>query len=159
MYFDEENLIRSFMQIENEVKLGFMSNLLKSDQVIENLTFPYDLQGFKDCFKWFFTLLSQVLGLDNDKEVHEVMVSLVYSVSQSEVTNQDINFDEFLVENIHSQLMNFHAKRTFRYQTLLLQIIVQQNWNELQKLDVDFVYKYSQSLRGIRRQTFCPFCK
>ena len=68
MPFDEQSLIRSFRQTENEVKLGFMSNLLKSDQVTEKLTFPYDLQNFKDCVKPFFALLSQGLGLDNDKQ-------------------------------------------------------------------------------------------
>ena len=113
-----------------------MSNLLKPNHVSEKLSFRYDLQVFKDCVKPFFALLSQVLGLDNDKQVQEVMVSVVYSLTQFESTNQDINFDEFLTESIHSQLMNFHTKRNFRYQTLLLQIIVQQNWNELQKMGV-----------------------
>ena len=79
--FNEENLISSFRKIENEVKLGFMLNLLKSNQAIEKLTFPYDLQDFKDCVKQFFSLLSQVLCLDNDKQVQEVMVSLAYSLS------------------------------------------------------------------------------
>ena len=120
MSFDEESLLRSFRQIENEVKLGFMSNLLKPDHVSEKLSFPYDLQVFKDCVKPFFALLSQVLGLDNDKKVQEVMVSLMYSLSQFVSTNQDINFDEFLAESIHSQLMNFHTEKAFRYQTLQL---------------------------------------
>ena len=79
------------------------------------------------------------------------MVILAYSLSQSEVTSQDINFDEFLVEYIHSQLMNFHTEITFKYQTLLLQIIVQQNWNELQKVDVDLftdTLNFSEELGG-----------
>ena len=63
------------------------------------------------------------------------MAILVYSLSQSESANQDINFDEFLVESIHSQLMNFHMQKTFKYHTLLLQIIVHQNWNDLHKMD------------------------
>ena len=59
------------------------------------------------------------------------MGSLVYKLSHSESANQDINFDGFLVESIHSQLMNFHMEKSFRYQTLLWQIIVHQNWDEL----------------------------
>lgn len=79
------------------------------------------------------------------------MVSLVYNMSQFEVTNKDINFDEFLAENIHSQLPKFHTERTFRYQTLLLHIVIQQNCNELQKLDVDLfidTLNFSKELRG-----------
>lgn len=53
-----ENLIISFRQIEIEAKLGFMSTLLNTDQAIEKLTFPYDLQDFKYYVKPFFTLLS-----------------------------------------------------------------------------------------------------
>ena len=40
--FNEENLIRSFSQTENDVKLGFMSRLLNPDQVLDKLSFPYD---------------------------------------------------------------------------------------------------------------------
>ena len=59
-----------------------MSNLKKLDHISGKLTFPYDLQVFKDCVKPFFSLVSQVLGLDNDKQVQEVMVNLLYSLSQ-----------------------------------------------------------------------------
>ena len=100
--FNEENLIRSFRQTKNDVKLGFMSRLLKLDQVSENLSFWYDLQVFQDSIEPFFALLSQVLGLDSDKQVQEVMVSLAYKLSQFEFVSQEINFDEFLAESIHS---------------------------------------------------------
>ena len=79
--FNEENLIISFRQTENDVKLGFMSRLLNPDQVSDKLSFPYDLQVFQDNVKLFFVLLSQVLGLDSDKQVQEVMVSLAYKLS------------------------------------------------------------------------------
>ena len=101
-----------------------MSSLLNLDHVSEKLSFPYDLQVFQDSVKPFFALLSQILGLDNHKQVQEVMVSLVYKLSQSESANQDINFDGFLAESIHSQLMNFHVEKAFIDQTLLLLIIV-----------------------------------
>ena len=56
--FNEENLIRSFRQIENEVKLGFLSSLLNIDQPTEKMVFPYNLQDFKDYGRPFFALLS-----------------------------------------------------------------------------------------------------
>ena len=58
-----------------------MSSLLKLDHVSEKLYFAYDLQIFQECVKPFFALLSRILGLDNDKKVEEVMVSLVYKLS------------------------------------------------------------------------------
>ena len=133
--FNEENLICAFRQVENEVRLGFLSSLLNVDQPIEKVVFPYSLQEFKDCVKPFFAMLSQVLGLDSDRKVREFMVSLAYTLSQSETNGQDINFDEFLAENIHSQLMNFHSKKTFRHQTLFLKMIIKQNYNDLQSVD------------------------
>ena len=79
-----------------------MPRLLNPDQVSHKFSFPYDLQVFQDGVKPFFSLLSQVLGLNSEKQVQEVMVSLAYKLSQSECVGQDINFDEFLVESIHS---------------------------------------------------------
>ena len=85
------------------------------DQPIEKVVFQNKMQEFKDYARPFFALLSQVLCLDSDRQVQEVMVSIVYTLSQSKTTSQDISYDEFLVENIHSQLMNFHSERAFRY--------------------------------------------
>lgn len=58
-----------------------MSSLLKPNHVSEKLSFPYDLQVFQDCVKPFFAFMSHILGLYNDKQVQEIMVSLVYSLS------------------------------------------------------------------------------
>jgi hypothetical protein len=97
-------------------------------------------------------LLSHILGLDSYKQVQEIVVNLVYKLSQYESANQDINFYEFLAESIHSQLMNFHMEKTFRYQTLLLLIIIYQNWDGLQKVDSELfidTFNLSKELGGI----------
>ena len=65
------------------------------------------------------------------------MASLVYSLSQSKVTNQEINFDEFLAKNIHSHLINFHIEITLRYPDSTA--TVQKKWNELKKMDLDLL--------------------
>ena len=69
-----------------------MPRLLNPDQVSHKFSFPYDLQVFQDGVKPFFSLLSQVLGLNSDKQVQEIMVSIVYKLSHSESVSQDINF-------------------------------------------------------------------
>ena len=85
------------------------------------------------------------------------MDNIVYTLSQYETTSQDINFDEFLDENIHSQLMNLHTKTTFRYQTLPLKMIVKQNWNELQKVDPNLCTKNVNFSEELRSRTFVQF--
>ena len=51
-----------------------------------------------------------------------------------------LNFDEFLAGRIHSQLVNFHCERHFRYQTLLLFMVIQANLEELQEKDALLFY-------------------
>jgi hypothetical protein len=58
--------------------------------------------------QWACSLLSQILGLDNDKFVVEVMLGflLVCFLSGQPVS---VSFDEFIAENIHQQLVRFHV--------------------------------------------------
>ena len=77
--------------------------MLKPNLSPSNYVFPYDISLFIEPIHVAFSLLSQILGLDNDMLVIEVMIGTLCLVSQSK---QDIclNFDEFLVEKIHCQL-------------------------------------------------------
>ena len=47
-----------------------------------------------------------------------------------------IEFDEFLVENIHSQLMNLHKTKNFRFQSYLLNMFLSFNKDNLQLPEV-----------------------
>lgn len=71
--------------------------------------------------------MSQILGLNDDRLVSEVMLGFLVKFSQSEEQIKCLNFDEFLVEKIHSQLMNFDTEKCFKYQTLLLLLIIHAN--------------------------------
>ena len=80
--------------------------------------------------------MSQFLGLDTYKYVIEPLMSLLLTLStyqvQFEESGQSIQysclkFDEFLAENIHSQLVDFHKTRIFRFQSYLLKMLLSFN--------------------------------
>lgn len=82
--------------------------------------------------QWVYSLLSQVLGLDNDKYVVEVMLGFLLIFFKSKFGQSvRINFDKFLADTIHKQLVNFHSLRHFRYYTYLLNIFLASNHGEI----------------------------
>ena len=59
------------------------------------------------------------------------MVGVVCLVSQSK-KEFALNFDQFLVERISSQLENFHTEgKVFNYQTMLLLMVITKNLIDL----------------------------
>ena len=75
------------------------------------------------------TLESRVLGLDMNNFITGPLLSPIFTVSTSQVESDQLSqsmhssclkFDEFLVENIHSQLINFHGTISFRFQYFIL---------------------------------------
>ena len=76
--------------------------------------------------------MSQVLGLDDDRLIFEVMIGRLLEVSQYK-SPKFFNFDEFLAKKIHSQLENFHSEKTFKFQSLLLLMVIHKNHSNLHK--------------------------
>jgi hypothetical protein len=71
--------------------------------------------------QWVCSLLSQVVGLDNEKHLVEVMMGFMLTFFQSEFgLSVCISFDQFIANNIHKQPVNFLSLRNFRYYTYLL---------------------------------------
>ena len=84
--------------------------------------------------QWVYSLLSQVLGLDNDKYVLEFMLGFLLTFFKSEFgLSVIINFDKFLADTIHKQLVNFHSLRHFRYYSYLLKLFLESNNREFPK--------------------------
>ena len=76
--------------------------------------FPYDLSSILDPIQAIFSLLSQILGLDSDQSLIEVMVGILYQVSQSN-EHKAYRYEEFLAEIITSQLEKFNSSgKVFR---------------------------------------------
>ena len=104
-----------------------MEKLLKLEVNQTHAMFPYDISSLIEPIQAIFSLLIQILGLDSDQFVTEVMIGTLYLVSQSKEQN-GFKYDEFLVERITSQLENLHnSGKFFRYQTLLMLIVINSN--------------------------------
>ena len=85
--------------------------------------------------------LHRHLGLDTDKYITDPLMSLLFVLSTCPIESDDssqsvqvscLKFDEFLAENIHSQLMDFHKTKTFRFQSYLLKMFLSFNEENLQ---------------------------
>jgi len=78
--------------------------------------------------QWVCSLLSQVLGLDSDKYVVEFMLSFLMTFFKSDSSlSVRINFDKFLVDTIHKQLVNLFSLGHFRYYTYMLKLFLASN--------------------------------
>ena len=82
-------------------------------------------------------MISQVLGLADDKNVNEVILGFLLSIGSTNHESNSIHcfsLDEFLAEVIHTQLVEFPKVRFFRYQSYLLNMLLCSNVSELQFL-------------------------
>ena len=86
-------------------------------------------------------MLCQFLGLDTNKYILKTLMRLLFILSTCLVESDEpseslqvscIKFDEFLAENIHSQLMKFHKTKTFKFQSYLLKMFLSFNKDNLQ---------------------------
>ena len=86
-------------------------------------------------------MVSQVLGLDNDRHASKVILGFLLSIGSIDPESNLVrcfNFDEFLAETIHTQLVEFPKVRFFKYHSYLLNILLCSNVSELQFLSTMF---------------------
>jgi len=83
-----------------EVKTLFLQTIVKPEHHLESLSLPTNLSVMIVEFQWVFSLLCQILGLDNDKFVVEFMLGilLIFFLSRQSIC---VSFDEFIAENRH----------------------------------------------------------
>ena len=112
----------------------FMSKILKPGVIETQDMSPYDLSSLLDPIQTIFLLLSQILGSNSDQLVTEVMVGTLILVSQF-TEPRVFGYKKILVERITSQLENFNnLDKVFRYQTLLILIVTNNNLQALQQM-------------------------
>ena len=89
------------------------------------------------------SLVSQVLGLDDDCHVSEVVLGFLLKMSSISLGSESqlvhvFSLDEYLVEAIHIQLVEFSKVIFFKYQSYLLNMLLCSNVTELQFLSTIF---------------------
>jgi hypothetical protein len=129
--FEEENLVTVYRECPPEVKNLFLQTIVKPEQYSESLSLPMNVNAMVIEIQWACSILSQILGLDNDKYVVEVMLGFLLTFFQSESSQSVcISFDKFIADNVHKQLVNFQSLRHFRYYTYLLKMFLETNKKE-----------------------------
>ena len=139
--YSEERVVQNFTEADVEKKEEFFKTCFKPDTYLKHYTYPIDVEEFNEETQCITTLLSQFLGMDTDKYVTESMMILLFTLSTCPVNSEDpiqsiqvsfLKFDEFLVENFHSQLVDFPNTRTFRFRSYLLRMFLSFNEENLQ---------------------------
>ena len=120
-YFNEEKLIQYFQEETLEYKQSFFTTYFMLYVFLQNQCFPVDFNLFNQETNFVISLMSQFLGIDTDRYVIEMLMSLILNVSKSHSEPHSsksvcLKFDELLAESIHSQLVNFHSTKHFRFQ-------------------------------------------
>ena len=129
--FTEESSLAIIKALSPNKLYTFMSKMFKLDVNPSNHAFPYDRSLFSEPLQATFSILSQILGLEDDSKVTEIMVGVIFLVSQS---SKEINlsFDQYLAERIAYQLGHLQSDgKRFNYQTLLMLMIIIENLPEL----------------------------
>ena len=81
--FTEEKSLAIIKALSPNELYTFMSKMFKPEISPSKHSFPYDISLFTETLQAVFSLLSQILGLEDDKIVTEIMVGIVCLVSQS----------------------------------------------------------------------------
>ena len=104
--FTEESSLAIIKAMNPDQLYTFMSKMLKPDVSPSNHAFPYDRSLFSEPLQATFSILSQILGLEDDSKVTEIMVGVICLVSKSS-KEVNLNFDQYLAERIAYQLGHF----------------------------------------------------
>ena len=86
--------------------------------MVERLAFPVDVRLFREEVQLVLSILSQILGYDDDKSMTEVMIGFMLKTNLPEPKTNQVycfGFDEFLATAIHFKLAYFLKLIHFRY--------------------------------------------
>ena len=79
--FSEENSLAIIKALTPDQLYTFLSKMLRPDASPSQHDFPYDHSLFSEPLQGVFSILSQILGLEDDSKVTEIMVGVICLVS------------------------------------------------------------------------------
>ena len=97
--FTKESSLAIIKALSPDQLYTFMSKMFRPDVSPSNQAFPYDSSFFSEPLQETFSILSQILGLEDDSKFTKIMVGVICLVSQF---SKEINlsFDQYLAERI-----------------------------------------------------------
>ena len=81
--FTEESTLAIIKALSPDQLYTFMTKMFRPDASPSSHAFPYDRSLFSEPLQAAFSILSQILGLEDDSKVTEIMVGVIFLVSQS----------------------------------------------------------------------------
>jgi hypothetical protein len=100
--FEEEKLITIYRECPPKVKTLFLKTIVKPEHHSESLSLPMNVSVMVIEVQWACSILSQILGLDNDKFVVDFMLGFMLTFFHSESSQSvHISFEEFIADNVH----------------------------------------------------------
>jgi hypothetical protein len=75
--FEEEKMITIYRECPSEVKTLFLQTIVKPEHHFESMSLPSNVTVMVVEVQWACSILSQIIGLDNDKFVVEVMLGFL----------------------------------------------------------------------------------
>jgi len=80
---------------------------------------------FFETYKQIITIVSTILGNDNDKTIDQYALGLMnYIFPPMLKPLVKYNYPQFLADNIHYELLEFEATKYFRYQSYLIYLFL-----------------------------------
>ena len=139
--YNEGDILRFFHRSSAEQKDNFLRAFLKPEIQLSNHFFPIDFDLFNEETQSVITLVSHFLGMDLNQFILEPLLSLIFTLSSSQATSGILSqssplaflqFYEFLARSINAMLSNFRKSGTFRFQSLLMKMVLSFNDDDLQ---------------------------
>ena len=106
--FTEEDSLAIVKALSPEQLYTFMTKMFGPDASPLQHAFPYDHSVFSEPLQGVFSVLSQLLGLEDDSKVTKIMVGIICLVSQSS-NEVNLHFDQYLADKIAYQLGHFQS--------------------------------------------------
>jgi hypothetical protein len=89
--FKEEKMNMVYRECPSKVKDLFLHTIFKPEHLSESLSLPMSVSVMVIKVQWVCSLLSQILGLDNDKHVVEVMLGFMLAFFSPSLVHQSMS--------------------------------------------------------------------
>lgn len=104
---------------------------MPEDVELPKINPPYSSSMFPDATRHIISLLSYLLGYENDQLVDECILGFFSIFSKEYQPSFMYNYSQFLVDNINEWFMNFTTQGFFRYRLVIIHFILFQQGDSL----------------------------
>jgi hypothetical protein len=117
----EKNLVSIFRELSSQERDILFQPYLDKDVIVHENSSTYETKIFPKISRQFITMMCSLLGYGHDKTINEAILGFMSSIFPSSLKPLvKFNYDQYLIDIIHFQLIEFEAITYFRYQSYLV---------------------------------------